>query len=519
MRSRGEVVSHPSNRAGSASRRQRLTTAVVLVAAVPALTVACDRSRTPVARRPNVLVLLSDDLRADATGFGGNSYVRTPHIDALAASGFVFRQTHIMGGHHAAVCAPSRAMILSGRSLFRVYDDLDSVDTLPQLLGGRGYLTFGTGKWHQSRTSFEKSFRRGRNLMFGGMSDHFRVPLTQMQENRVFTDPAPSAFSTRLFADAAVQFLEDYGASDREAPFFAWVAFTAPHDPRTPPPAYEARYSPSSVPLPPNFMPAHPFDLGPKTMTVRDEMLAPWPRTPEIIRMQTAEYYGLISHLDAEIGRILAALRRLELDKNTVIVFASDNGLALGSHGLLGKQSLYEHSTRVPLVVSGPGIPSGGSNALVYLHDLYATLSRLTGLEIDPAVESLDLAPIWRGERETIRKSLFSAYADAQRSIRDERWKLIHYPRIGHLQLFDLKRDPYELQNLASDPRLQSEVDRLRGALEKWRADLGDPDPLEAAVPDPFIFDYSGVTRTVDRHQPESIRRKYYDDIAHPAAP
>jgi arylsulfatase A-like enzyme len=154
--------------------------------------------------RPNILFLFTDDQRADAVGAYGNPYVRTPTVDALARRGFSFREAHIMGSHHGAVCAPSRAMLMSGRTLFHVYDDLDSVETFPEVLGRNGYVTFGTGKWHQSRESFARSFQHGRNVFFGGMSDHEAVPLQHRLPDGGFSEVEVAGFSTDLFVDAAI---------------------------------------------------------------------------------------------------------------------------------------------------------------------------------------------------------------------------------------------------------------------------------------------------------------------------
>ncbi len=290
--------------------------------------------------RPNILFLFSDDQRADAVGAYGNENISTPAIDRLASVGFNFRDAHIMGSIHGAVCAPSRAMLMSGRSLYHVYDKLDSVATFPEQLRKNGYVTFGTGKWHQSRESFARSFSEGRDIFFGGMSDHAAVPVQDLEPNGGFTGIERKGFSTDLFADAAIDFIERYARSDTTAPFLAYVSFTAPHDPRTPKPEYLSLNSEDRLPLPPNFLPLHPFDNG--WMTGRDEQLAGWPRRPEDIRSQIFEYYGLISHMDERIGDILKAVEESQLSDRTVVIFSSDNGLALGSHGLLGKQNLFD---------------------------------------------------------------------------------------------------------------------------------------------------------------------------------
>ena len=486
-----------------------------MAAAVVAVTLACGGRDTPRAgptaatpERPNILVLFSDDQRADALGAYGNPYVRTPTLDGLAARGFSFRGAHIMGSHHGAVCAPSRAMLMSGRTLFHVYDDLDSVETLPEVLRRSGYVTFGTGKWHQSRESFARSFSLGRAVFFGGMSDHRNVPLRDLLADGGFTDVRTAGFSTDLFVDAARGFLEEHAAAEAAAPFLAYVAFTAPHDPRTPPEGFLEQYAGAGRPLPPAYMPVHPFDNG--WMTGRDEQLAAWPRPPEVIREQLGEYYGLVSHLDARIGDLLATLEHAGLADRTVVFFASDNGLALGSHGLLGKQSLYEHSTHVPLIVAGPGIPAGKSSALVMLYDLFPTIAGLAGVALPEGVEGLDLSVLWRGDAAAVREEIYTAYEDKMRAVRDERFKLIRYPLLGHVQLFDLQRDPYELDNLADNPEHAEVKERLEALLESEHSRLDDPHPLAVDEEASMAFDYETIGRTPDEHQPDWVVRKYF---------
>jgi len=498
----------------SGTRTDRIQRTAALVA-LAAVTLACGGRDTPRAdptaatpERPNILVLFSDDQRADALGAYGNPYVRTPTLDALAHRGFNFRGAHIMGSHHGAVCAPSRAMLMSGRTLFHVYDDLDSVETLPEVLRRSGYVTFGTGKWHQSRGSFARSFSRGRNVFFGGMSDHWKVPVQDLLPEGSFTEVRTAGFSTDLFVDAASGFLEEHAAADAATPFLAYVAFTAPHDPRTPPEEFLQEYAGTGRPLPPAYMPVHPFHNG--WMTGRDEQLAAWPRPPEVIREQLGEYYGLISHLDARIRDLLDTLQRTGLADRTVVFFASDNGLALGSHGLLGKQSLYEHSTHVPLIVAGPGIPAGESPALVMLYDLFPTIAGLAGVALPEGVEGLDLSGLWRGDATAVRGEIYTAYEDKMRAVRDRRFKLITYPPLGHVQLFDLERDPWELANLADGPEYAEERARLEALLESEHSRLDDPHPLVVDEKASMEFDYESIDRVPDQHQPDWIVRKYF---------
>ncbi|MFN9742144.1 MAG: sulfatase-like hydrolase/transferase, partial [Acidobacteriota bacterium] len=299
---------------------------------------------------PNILFIFADDQRADTIGAHGNRHIRTPNLDRLVRSGYSFRQNHIFGSNNGAVCVPSRAMMMTGRTWFQI-DTLRLKDELllPQLLAGRGYETFATGKWHNGEESWRRGFQRGKAVMFGGMADHTRVPVRDLLPNgQLSAERTGEKFSSELFADAAIEYLEE---RDNRQPFFAYVAFTAPHDPRQPPPSWRDYYYRKLPPLPVNFLPQFPFDNG-MVRNLRDENLADWPRSGPVIREQIAEYYGLLSDMDEQIGRIVAALKRTGADRNTIIIYAADNGLAIGSHGLLGKQSVFQHSVQVPLIIS-----------------------------------------------------------------------------------------------------------------------------------------------------------------------
>jgi arylsulfatase A-like enzyme len=341
------------------------------------------------------------------------------------------------------------------------------------------------------------------------MSDHTSVPVRDLLPGATYSEPTRKGFSSTVFADAAIAFLTSYAAGDRASPFFAYIAFTAPHDPRTPPEPYGAMYSPEDLPLPGDFMPLHPFNNG--WMSGRDEQLAPWPRTPEVIRSQLAEYYGLISHLDQQIGRIIRCLKDVKLMENTLIVFASDNGLSLGSHGLLGKQNLYEHSTRVPLLFCGPGVPMGQKReALVYLHDVCPTLLEMAGVPPPPGVDGRSLGGLIADGAASVRSSLYTSYDHYQRAVRDDHWKLIRYPRLHYTQLFDLARDPLELLNVADRPDQRQTVERMMGLLLRWQAASGDTLSLSSSIRDSMTFDARSFERSPDRHQPESVIKKYF---------
>jgi len=458
-------------------------------------------------KRPNILFLLADDQRADAIGAYGNNHIKTPNLDWLVRQGFSFRQNYCLGSSGGAVCVPSRAMIHSGRSYFNVDTKLTGVKIMTEVLGENDYTTFATGKWHNREASFLRGFQRGKALFFGGMADHTKVPVVDLSpEGKLINKRTGKKFSSELFTNAAIEFLENY---KEDKPFFAYVAFTAPHDPRNPPEKYRRMYYKDRPPLPGNFMPQHPFDNG--HMTGRDENLAAWPRTEEVVRDQLAEYYGLITHLDEHIGRILKALKNSGHAENTIIIYAADHGLALGSHGLLGKQSIYEHSMGCPLIFAGPGIPKGQSTqAFSYLLDIFPTVCSLTGIQSPSGLEGKDLKSIWEGKTNKVRDSIFLSFSKIQRSVRDERWKLIRYPKINHTQLFDLKNDPYEMHNLAGDPAQAGRVEQMLKQLKRCQQEVGDALPLTVTNPSPMKIDMTGRKRKPDRWQPEWIRRKYF---------
>ncbi len=458
---------------------------------------SCKRSK-----RPNVIVLFSDDQRFDTIRALGNETIQTPHLDSLVRTGTSFINAYIMGGNSGAVCIPSRAMLLTGRGLFRIEGSGETIPEehvmMPELFRRHGYRTIGVGKWHNSRAAFARCFTGGAEIMFGGMSDHWNVPAYSFDptgnykaKTPVIEDPLRSnkityknydhvtegRHSSALFTDAAVDFLERQKTAD---PFFLYVAFTAPHDPRSAPKEFHDMYDPEQIPHPRNYLPRHPFDNG--EMEVRDELLGGFPRTPEEVRRHIADYYAIITHLDSQIGRILEALRKTGQEENTLIVFAGDNGLAVGQHGLMGKQNVYEHSVHVPLIMRGPGVPEGERREdLCYLLDIFRTVCDLTGIPRPDSAEGESLVPVLRNETRKEREALYVAYKNYQRAVRTKRWKLVLYNVHGekHTQLFDLTNDPWEIDNLADSPSQAGRVQELADILKSLMREAGDPVRLD----------------------------------------
>ena len=432
--------------------------------------------------QPNILFMIADDHRWDAIAGMGDPTVKTPILDSLMARGTTFHQTHIMGSLSGAVCVPSRAAVLTSANLFRSGGKQINRDLAvwPQVMREAGYHTFGAGKWHNDRQTYINSFADGGKIFFGGMGNQYKVPVFDYDPTGAYPRKAKyigDKFSTELFTDAAVQFLENY---EKPNPFFLYLSFTSPHDPRTPPDEYATMYPPEDIPVPENFLPEHPFDNG--EMRIRDEMLAPFPRTPEIVQQHIADYYGMISHMDAEMGRVLQTLEAIGQLDNTIVIYTADHGLAVGQHGLFGKQNLYSHSIRVPSIFVGPGVPEGQSvDTLTYLYDVFPTVCDLTKVDCPDTVEGYSLVPLMEGCVDKVRDTVFAAYKDIHRTVSDGRWKLIRYyvsEETGRgtdcIQLFDLEQDPWETTNLAELSEHSERIQTLAIELKRWQTETDD---------------------------------------------
>ncbi|MBL0745547.1 sulfatase-like hydrolase/transferase [Chryseolinea lacunae] len=432
-------------------------------------------------RKLNVIILLTDDQRFDTIAALWKTQAITPNMDALAKNGTAFTQAHTMGGLSGALCQPSRAMLLTGRTLFNIdrqakdnqeysFDIYNNYITLPEYLKKQGYNTVGIGKQHNGTEVYARAFSDGAKVFFGGMSDQYKIPHQDFaadgkypKERTYFSE---GKHSSEIYADETIRFIEKYKTS----PFFIYTAFQSPHDPREFPESYKALYDVDKIQLPPNYLPQHPFDNG--ELNVRDELLAPFPRTEEDTRKQLRDYYAIISHLDAQVGRIVKSVKDNGLENDTIVVLAGDNGLAVGQHGLFGKQSVYEHSLRVPLIIAGPDIPKNQRvDSLCYLTDIYATLAERLEVAVPTSVQSESLNPAIKNPKAVIRPSLYLVYKHYQRGVKKNGFKLIEYNVKGerHTQLFDLTKDPYEITNLATDKTYAAKLGELREELKALR--------------------------------------------------
>ena len=455
--------------------RQTVKTAITLLATLLfAPLVGVTAAEKP---KPNILHIHADDHRPDGLRALGNPLLVTPNLDTLVERGMAFTRCYTMGSMVGAVCTPSRTMMLTGRSWQRIPgapgaspNAKDPAAFLPRVIQAAGYQT-----WHMGKAG---------NGFPAGLAE-FETSVIDNANGK--TPENDRAHCSQRLADRTIEFLKSRAATNGSKPFYIYLAPPVPHDPRSAEPQFHALYDPAKIKLPPAFLPQHPFDNG--GMTVRDEQLAPWPRTPEDTKRQTADFYACVTGLDHHIGRIFAELKASGQWENTIVIFSADNGLSLGGHGLFGKQNLYEFGgLHVPCVIAGPGISKGKSEALVYLMDLFPTFAEFAGAKNPDGVEGKSIVPILTGKETKVRDVLYTAYRACQRAIRDDRWKLIRYPLVDRTQLFDLNADPQELNNLADQPGHAAKVAQLTASLEKEMARYADQHPLKVTNPAPAAW-------------------------------
>ncbi len=440
---------------------------------------------------PNILLIVADDQRPDTIHALGNTYIDTPNLDRLVAAGSSFTRAIAPNPH----CTPSRAEIMTGASGFTNQSPPFGRAMKPELvlwantMRKAGYQAWYSGKWMNDGSPKTRGYEETRGLFSGGGGGSIKFTYPNSHNGRPVTGYTGWTFKAdggkpelekgigltpttdRHIADGAIEFINRRSAK----PFFLHVNFTAPHDPLHIPPGYEKKYDPATIPLPANYLPEHPFDHG--TAAGRDEKMLPIPRKPMEVKGEIAAYYAVISHMDEQIGRIMEALRAAGQDRNTVIIFTADHGLAMGSHGLMGKQSMYEHTIGVPLIMAGPGIPQNQRVAAqTYLRDLYPTVCDLVGIPIPATVEGRSLGPVLTGLTREIYPEVYAYWHNpddrgplpVERMVRTDRWKLIFYSHLNRYQLFDLTNDPNELKDLSASPEHQNLMAGLRRKMSDW---------------------------------------------------
>ncbi len=361
-----------------------------------------------------------------------------------------------------------------------------------QLFEQAGYETYMTGKWHVGADPAE-TFNVSTDIR-GGMPKQTPEGYNRPVEGKPDPwDPSDKQFGgfweggthwSEKLANTAVKFINQ--ASGKKKPFFMYLAFNAAHDPRQSPVEYIEKYPLNKISLPVNYMDEYPFkDQIGCGKDLRDEKLAPFPRTPHAVKVNRREYYALITYMDEQIGRIIKALEESGEKENTYIYFTADHGLSVGHHGLIGKQNMFDHSVRVPLMVIGPDIPQNKRiETPVYLQDIMPSSLDLAGLNIPDYIQFQSLIPLINGERSENYNAIYGAYCDYQRMVTKDGFKLILYPKVPKALLFNLKNDPLEQIDLSEMPEYQEKKKILLKNLEELQKETGDTLDLKLYFPE-----------------------------------
>lgn len=463
------------------------------------------------ARRPNILFILVDDQSPwDLKVYDPQSPLQTPNLDRLAAQGMVLDGAYHMGSFSGAVCSPSRHMIMSGRTVWRLPiapgalaqgkcpPNLEE-NTLPAVFNRAGYATMRTCKMGNSYEAANKLFQVRHDATKRGGDDE-----------------SGSAWH----AEQVLNYLRDRESAKDTRPFLIYYGFSHPHDTRDGKPELLAKYGavnhadrqslppadPKQPPLPANDLPAHPFPHGHDD--VRDEVAVSgvWEhRDPLTIRNELGREFACVENIDIQIGRVLRRLQEMGELENTYVFYTADHGIAIGRHGLQGKQNLYQHTWRVPFLIQGPGIPAGSrAEGNIYLLDVLATLCDVAGIQPPETNEGLSFKPVLEGRRQTIRDVLYGVYnggsKPGMRCVKQGDWKLIQYDayegQSRHVQLFNLADNPLEFLaehhaadvvaltgvqpaanqvNLAGDPAYAAKLQEMQDLLLAEMRRLGDP--------------------------------------------
>ncbi|MCU0913896.1 MAG: sulfatase-like hydrolase/transferase [Planctomycetes bacterium] len=449
------------------------------------------------ARRPNILVIMSDEHNAGVLGCYGNRIIQTPHLDRLAAAGTVFQNCYC----NSPLCVPSRLAFTSGKYVSRVgaWNNacwLPSADypSLPGIMNAAGYESILCGKMH-----YDATCRYGFREIGGNMNNDVK---TGRGNRRPADDLTPTPGLSPRFEEfhagdsssilnhdrkvtaATVEFLQNRRAGEK--PFFLLVGYLAPHFPLTVPQEYWDRYK-GKVPMP--TIPAGHLESLPRNykhlrlgFNVED---AP----EDVVRKGRELYYGLTQWLDDEIGKVLGSLAGSAAADNTVVIYTTDHGENMGEHGLWWKNALYEHAARVPLIVSWPARWQGGQRRLgaCSLVDAVQTIAAIGGAKV-PADWNGDSMVKWLDDPQTRWKDLaVSEYyahniASGYAMIRQGRFKYVYHTPAdathpAERELYDLQADPGEFHNLASAPDQKGRVEKMHAALVR---EIGEePDRTE----------------------------------------
>ncbi len=418
-------------------------------------------------KRPNILFILVDDQSPfDLKVYDPKSALETPNIDRLAAGGMVFDGAYHMGSFSGAVCTPSRHMIMTGRTVWHLPIGPGAKEHCPpDILNNTLAAVFNRAGYATMRTCKVGNSYDGANKLFTVRHDATK---------RGATDETGSAWH----GEQVLNYLNEREASKDDKPFLIYFGFSHPHDERDGKPELLAKYgavnhtdqsslppeNPKQPALPVNYLPAHPFPHGHPNL--RDEVAVSgvWEKRDErTIRNELGREFACSENIDVQIGRVVQKLAAMGELENTYIFYTADHGMAIGRHGLQGKQNLYEHTWRVPFIAQGPGIKADSRvQGNIYLLDVLATFCDLAGITPPASNEGISFQPVLLGKEQTVRDVMFGAYnggtKPGMRSVKKGDWKLIKYDvlngTVRETQLFNLAENPGEFIEQHHDPKV-----------------------------------------------------------------
>ena len=432
--------------------------------------------------KPNIMFIFADDLTHEGIAAYGLTEVKTPNLDRLVNNGVSFMHAYNMGAWNGAVCMASRAMLNTGCFVNRARQAVKTKPRWSDMMNDAGYSTYMTGKWHVPDTPRFDVIKDVRPGMPNQTKEGYNRPKDE-DAYKIGWKPWETKYNgfwkggthwTQVVADNTLGFFEQVKGDD--SPFFMYLAFNAPHDPRQSPKEYVDMYPLDSIKVPKDFLPEYPYAEAICGKRLRDETLMPYPRTEYSVKVNRQEYYASISYMDYHIGRMLDALEASGKADNTYIIFSADHGLSVGHHGLVGKQNMYEVSMSAPFVMVGPGIKKNSRVDIpIYIQDAMATTLDLAGIKKPEYVEFKSLLPILNGETKTHYDKIYGKYIDKQRMILDGDWKLIMYTYAEKkMRLFNIKKDPLEMNDQIDNPEYAPKVKQLRSEFIELQKDMGD---------------------------------------------
>lgn len=485
-------------------------------------------------KKPNFIFLLADDQAVNTLGCNGNDVIKTPNLDRMARDGINFTNAFVT----TSICVVSRASILTGqymrthgiRDFNLPLSDDQMAHTYPGVLRRNGYFTGFTGKWGIAAEQFNYDMH----------ADEFDFWRGQNEQDKYWLHGREGTHQNVRMSDDADDFLAL--AKESGKPFCLSISYKAPHGPwdQCEPEIFES-INQSKMPVPETFTEeawnAEPAFVqeginGVQAQIARAFKFGPEPTVSHHQRLM-AQYYALIQGMDASIGRIRRSLKKYGFDDNTVLIFFSDNGYHIHEHGLHGKWLMYEPSIRVPCVVYDPRLPQSARgqvrDEVVLNIDLAPTMLSLAGEEIPDRMQGEDLSPLLRGEHPEWRQEMFyeHTYTEAwprelpkSIGVRTDEWKYIRYisERPVAEQLFNLKNDPHELNNLVASPEARAVLERLRRRTDEYREAIPDNRPDYQEYVDEYIVRKTGriiATNPVQFHDVESLGQTFKAETDH----